>query len=374
MLPLHFLTWGAEFMEAVMVVPARLNRCVDGDCRSIVAVTALVSLLAATAVFADNQDACRKRLESEALPAWQELKTSMGSVSGLVTWTGSFRAMEPKDPAFGHDYYAKKIGKFWSTTGAAKVIYDRYDVSGKWLFGKVLCDNPDYSFSQNKIYPGDAYATTDYGTDASTRNQIKFDLGNFTSFSTISFQGWGGPLLPDLIRGGDYQVVASNDTTREGRNLLQVELTYMPQGGAAIYDPSQVHRRLLLDPDADWRVVSDTVTRDKDTTVTEVYYESNKSEFGRVSKVTRVIQQPHRPIQDEDIWEYSAISYQPIAVGDMFYLPGHPRRSGVRDEQPVGVAQQPPDGPTHGSILYLLIIVPLAILYWWSARRRTAGA
>lgn len=296
----------------------------------------------------------RSRLLSEAPAAWEKLQGSTRPMSGVDTWT---RASDITKPSKG--VFQKEIRRFWLTDGAAKIVADSYDRKGKWLIRNVYCFNQDYAFTARQVVPDGEYFLTSYGRDQPAYDHVKqwiFGHALYILNPTSATK---------LLNSTNFQVIRADQAT-DNRNLVTIEFKLSPSSQFARSDPSPRHGTIVLEPNVDWREVSEEVTSEKIGFHVRLNYVSNNALPGDPLKAITQTIGPTGNLVETSLDEFSSLSHQPIA-SSVFLLSS------------IGIAAVP--SQTRGwfwpsgfiSLALIAIAIIFLVIYWRVQQPKSTG-
>jgi hypothetical protein len=254
--------------------------------RSVGAVYLLPFLICASWALADDAQPppCAERFQKEAPAGWKRMEQSMRSVSGKATFIRDMHATGPKYPK--KEVWYKEIFEFSFDDTDGKSVQDSYDKAGTWISHHVYCFNADYAFQLKKLSQDSSYFVERHGfappTTDSIRRLVRHQPRGIRA--AYALEGEVRPLA-DLIKAPDFHLIGCKDVKRSGNDLVEVEFEFNLNVGVDQGPPSRVHEQLLLDPGADWRVLSSVDKMGVWTGTITITYDDTSRSLANVAKV-----------------------------------------------------------------------------------------
>jgi hypothetical protein len=269
-----------------------------------------------------DDDYARSRFKTEAQAGWARMEESMTAIVGSLV--GTSESYDPKDSKTlkGNDKT-----KIWIAHGATKVQVEMYDNSGKSFQRTVFCINPDYAFALKQDIQDGPYQLEACGQDLPVIDQIQRGInamGLWRLRIPYSIESDIRP-LPDIVKSKNYQLIRCTEKQDGDRKLIEVEFNFKQDESihSGMFasngqDRSLRVTKVLLDPEADWRVVRSATKRAGGESKMEVTYHQEHSGSGNVASAQISIVQP-KDISTTKL-DYSPLLHQDTALED-FYLP-----------------------------------------------------
>jgi len=294
--------------------------------RIYIAVVVLPLFWTSLALAAEQQQStCRDRFEAGAALGWKRLEASMGEVTGVATCTRDFRSTNPK---YAKDRWSKQVTHFWLTASAGKVITDSYDRSGKWTARNACCFNPDYAFAVKQPVQDGAYIITMHGRDPATIEQMKARVASYPHGMRASYDFDYAEIrtLAEIVKGEEFHLESCRDVERDGHRLVEAEFTFDLTGyfanGVRVRElgmkASKRWAKVVLDPSADWRILSSVVKYDQWTRPIEISYAPNSPAPAAMSKIVQA-SVASDGAKDTYVVDFSSVSFESTPLSE-FYL------------------------------------------------------
>ncbi len=320
-------------------------------------------------------DAVPRDFEKFAIPAWRRLQKSMSSMSGIIEWTAKLHQIAPVAKQI---YIHKRTQYFLQQGVAGKIVVKNYDESGRWLPPAiVLCYNPEYAFEAQQNRLNGPFFITLFGKSEQTYRSCKRPIDVRLRWATFPYRGSHyHPPLSDLIASPDCHILQDQGEYLSGLKVIKMRLLFTPKSPAEVFDSldsSVKEITLVLDPSADWRVLSDTI---RSSTIgvrsVKASYVANTQEFGRLSAIEETDYKPNPQISlASDVYKFSSLSFLPIASNEFSTASvGYPNMKPATtssDELPASNVSEP---WRPLSIIIVLIVVSLILFAVYLLKRR----
>jgi hypothetical protein len=255
--------------------------------------------------------------------------------------------------------------------GNGKVVYDSYDQAGKWRSRNAYCFNPRYAFALRQTARDRPFVVTMKGQDPKTRDKARGAVTSFTRgvWAPYNLDADIRP-LSGIVRGNDCSIVDCREITQDGRALVQVDFTFNLTGRLATMPQPKRSASLVLDPTADWRIVSSVLKWGPWTTSTRITYSPTSSMKAAVSTIVGRGISTEGASDDRDI-EVTSLSAE-ATPDKQFNLSafGLPEPLWPREVAPsITVVSPRPANRTPWVIAALLAIVLFLALVYWQKKR-----
>jgi hypothetical protein len=281
----------------------------------------LVPLLCASSALGDDvaSNIWRNRYEANAIAGWQRLQQPLSLVFGSATRTVKIASKNPADPAYKIPKVRNVEERFWIQDGSAKLSYDMRDYSGAKV-SAVIGMNPDYVFLARQPDGGGSYYVKTCGRGQQAIDETKMRLDAFGLADLRRPYGIDSDRrsLAEIFKSQGFELLSCKEITSAGRKLVELHFNFKPDGTSPKQDPSIRRSIIVLDPDADWRLVKSATTCNQTVSELELSY---STDFGRHADVTGLVRRIHEGMGEyTERVVYSGLSHSPIATSE-FYLP-----------------------------------------------------
>lgn len=216
--------------------------------------------LAAPCFAVDDKPSLTDRLTVDGPSGWKRLEKSLKNASGTIKWSRSTHATDHQK--YAPDYRGNEVRRFWLSDSAGKVIIDYQNDAGEWISRKVYCFNADYGFIAAQSVRDGPYLLASYGVnndDAMTRAKgLVHDYANdlCRSYDLLA----EARTLAEIVTSPDFTLRSCVERDENGRALVEAEFSFTPPGRSWVGPSgSPISAKLLLDPSADWRILTTEV-------------------------------------------------------------------------------------------------------------------